>query len=83
MIVDSKSSAAFGSSWSHTQQREVKILSKTSWSDGGQVDLDPAKVKAIQEVPIPKNVSDVHRFLGMVNQLGQFSPNLTEKAKPL
>ena len=40
---------------------------------------DLAKVKAIQKVPIPKNVSDVRRFLGMVNQLGKFSPNLAEK----
>ena len=45
---------------------------KTFWSDGGQVNPDPAKVKATQEVPIPKNVRNVHRFLGMVNQLGKF-----------
>ena len=32
---------------------------------------------------IPKNVGDVRRFLGMVNQLGKFSPNLAEKTKPL
>ena len=44
---------------------------------------DLAKVKAIQKVPIPKNVSDVRRFLGMVNQLGKFSPNLAEKTRPL
>jgi len=40
---------------------------------------DPAKVKAIQGMPIPKNVSDVCRFLGMVNQFGKLSPNLAEK----
>ena len=42
-----------------------------------------AKVKAVQKVPAPKNVSDVRRFLGMVNQLGKFSPNLAEKTRPL
>ena len=44
---------------------------------------DMAKVKAVQKVPAPKNVSDVRRFLGMVNQLGKFSPNLAEKTRPL
>ena len=42
-----------------------------------------AKVRAIQEVPKAKNVSDVCRFLGMVNQLGKFLPNLAEKTRPL
>ena len=44
---------------------------------------DPAKVKAIKEVPIPKIVGDVRRFLGVVNQLGKCSPNLAGKTKPL
>ena len=29
------------------------------------------------------NVGDVHRFLGMVNQMGKFIPNLAEKTKHL
>ena len=29
----------------------------------------------------PQNVSDVRRFLGMVNQLGKFVPHLAEKSK--
>ena len=31
----------------------------------------------------PKSVSELHRFLGMVNQLGKFSPNIAELSKPL
>ena len=31
----------------------------------------------------PQNVSDVRRFLRMVNQLGRFIPHLAEKTKPL
>ena len=62
-------------------QRQVKFLGQIVDMMG--VHPDPAKVKAIQEVPIPKNVSDVRRFLGMVNQMGKFSPNLAEKTKPL
>ena len=62
-------------------QKQVKFLGQMVDKSG--VHPDPAKVKVIQEVPIPKNVGDVRRFLGMVNQLGKFSPNLAEKTKPL
>ena len=62
-------------------QRQVKFLCQMV--DRMGVHPDPAKVKAIQEVPIPKSVGDVRRFLGMVNQMGKFSPNLAEKTKPL
>ena len=51
-------------------------------SDGGHCP-EPSKAKAIQTVPVAKNVSDVHRFLGMVNQLGKFLANLAEKTRPL
>ena len=44
---------------------------------------DPDKVAAVQGVPTPTCVSDVRRFLGMVNQLNKFTPNLAEKTKPL
>ena len=62
-------------------QKQVKFLGQMV--DRMGVHPDPAKVKAIQEVPIPKNVGDVRRFLGMVNQMGKFSPNLAGKTKPL
>ena len=44
---------------------------------------DPDKVKAIVEMKLPVNVAEVRRFLGMVNQLGKFSPQLADKTKPL
>ena len=44
---------------------------------------DPEKIKAIQSVQPPSNVGDVRRFLGMVNHLSKFSPNLAEKTKLL
>ena len=31
----------------------------------------------------PRSVSDLKRFLGMVNQLGKFSPRITELTQPL
>ena len=60
---------------------QVKYLGQIVDQTG--VRPDCAKVKAIQEVPTPKNVGDIRRFLGMVNQLGKFSPNLSEKTRPL
>ena len=42
---------------------------------------DPEKVKAIVEMKLPVNVAEVRRFLGMVNQLGKFSPQLADKTK--
>jgi hypothetical protein len=62
-------------------QSEVKFLGQMVDKNG--VRPDKAKVRAIQEVSKPKNVSDVRRFLGMVNQLGKFSPNLAEKTRPI
>ena len=47
------------------------------------VKKDPAEVKAILDVKEPENVPDVRGFLGMVNQLMKFVPNLAEKSKPL
>ena len=31
----------------------------------------------------PQNVSDVRQYLGMINQLSKFSPDLSSKTKPL
>ncbi|KAL8625371.1 hypothetical protein ACOMHN_044514 [Nucella lapillus] len=51
--------------------------------DPNGVRKDPAKAKAIVEMRQPENVGDVRRFLGMVNQLMKFVPNLADKSKPL
>ena len=44
---------------------------------------DPDKVKAIKEFPPPTNIGDVRRYLGMVNHLAKFVPNLAETTQPL
>lgn len=44
---------------------------------------DPAKTVAITNMPVPQDVPAVQRFLGMVNYLGKFIPNLSEIAAPL
>ena len=59
----------------------VKFLGQ--YVDANGIRSDPDKVKAIQEMPAPQNVSDVRRFMGMVNHLGKFIPNLAELTEPL
>ena len=44
---------------------------------------DPDKISAIQKIKPPTCVSDVRRFLGLVNQMSKFIPNLAEITKPL
>ena len=39
---------------------------------------DPDKTAAIQEMKAPTAVPEVRRFMGMVNQLGKFTPNLAQ-----
>ena len=47
------------------------------------IQADPEKLKAIKSMKTPTDHTELRRFLGMVNQMGKFSPNLAEKSKPL
>jgi hypothetical protein len=42
----------------------------------------PGKVQAIIMMEVPQNVKKLRRFLGMVNQLGKFLPNLASVTEP-
>ena len=44
---------------------------------------DPEKVKAIAEMPRPKERDDLLRPNGMVNCLSRFLPNLSDVMKPI
>eukprot|EP00731_Ephydatia_muelleri_P021134 Em0013g861a len=44
---------------------------------------DPEKTAAIQNIEPPQTISELRRFLGMVNQLGKVSPNLAQITQPL
>lgn len=44
---------------------------------------DPTKTEAITEMKVPTNVMELRSFLGMVNQLGRFIPQLSDKDKSL
>ena len=47
------------------------------------IEPDKAKVEAIQNMPEPENETELRRFLGMVNYLGRFVPNLSQIMHPL
>ena len=59
----------------------VKFLGSIIDEQG--IHADPTKTKAISEFPPPQNVKDLQRFMGMVNHLGKFVPQLAEKSEPL
>ena len=62
-------------------QTQVQFLGHLVGRDG--IQADPEKVEAIMKMPEPANVSDLRRFLGMVNQMSKFLPSLAELSAPL
>lgn len=59
----------------------VKFLGYIISSD--EVSPDPEKTRAVREMDLPTNISELSSFLGMVNQLGKLVHNLAEKDKAL
>ena len=47
------------------------------------ISADPNKIAAIEQMETPRSIPELRGFLGMVNQLGEFSPNIAELSKPL
>ena len=72
-----------------TLKKEKCELNRTSIKFLGQlvdetgVKPDPDKILAIQGMKPPTNITELRRFLGMINQLNKFSPNLADRTKPL
>ena len=59
----------------------VKFLGRLISKNG--VNADPEKTSAVRNMEAPRSVSDLRRFLGMVNQLGKFSPRISELTQPM
>lgn len=59
----------------------VKFLGVLVKPDG--IYPDPSKVQAITEMAPPQDVSAVRRFLGMVNHVGRFLPNVSQVTAPI
>ena len=62
-------------------QRRIKFLGHVIDPEG--ISADPDKLKAMTEMEAPKNVTELRRFLGVVNHLGKFSANLATLSQPL
>ena len=52
------------------------------FSDKG-VKADPSKIEAITKMPTPESPANLHRFLGMVQYLAKFVPNLASNSSAL
>ena len=51
-------------------------------SDKG-IQVDPAKVKSIQEMPAPRTEKEVRGFLGHLNYIARFISHLTATCEPI
>lgn len=63
------------------RQPQISFLGQTVGMDG--IKPDETKVSAIIKMEAPQNVGELRRFLGMVNQLGKFLPNLATVTESL
>ena len=47
------------------------------------IKVDPSKTNATTKMSVPQSLTELQRFLGMVNYLSKFIPNLAEVTAPL
>ena len=64
-------------------KKSIKFLAHVI--DGRDIHIDPGKTTAIAEFHIPRNVTELQRFLGMVNHVCKFRqvPRLADLNEPL
>ena len=63
------------------RMNQVKFLGHIVSREG--IQIDPSKVKAIQDMQPPTNKKELKSFLGMCSYLGKFSGKIAELEKPL
>ena len=63
------------------RKQSIVFLGHFISSEG--IKIDPSKIEAITKAPLPRSVNELQRFLGVINYLGKFIPNLTEHTAPL
>jgi hypothetical protein len=63
------------------REKEVRFGGHLIMADG--LKPDPEKVKAVNEMPNPSDVTGVRRFLRFVNYLSKFLPSLSDICEPL
>ena len=62
-------------------KHQVKYVGFLVNKDG--ITADPSKLEAISKFPTPTNLTELRSFMGMVNQLGSFTPHISQAAGPL
>lgn len=62
-------------------QQEVEYLG--SVISNGEIKPSPRKVEAVQNFPVPENVHDIRKFLGLASYFRKFIKSFALKAKPL
>ena len=60
---------------------QVKFCGYNLSEEGISADQD--KVEAIKDFPTPANLTDLRSFMGLVNQLAEFTPEIATAAQPL
>ena len=55
---------------------ELKFVGHVFSGEG--VKADPEKIEAILQMPSPQDKTELRRFMGMINYLGKFVPNLSD-----
>ena len=63
------------------RQPELPYLGEVVTAQG--VKPDPAKVQAIEDMPTPKDQSDLQRILGLVTYMSRFIPNISNRTSVL
>ena len=63
------------------RKQSIAFLGHTISSEG--IKIDPSKTEGITIMPLPRSVNELQRFLGMVNYLEKFIPNLAEHTTPV
>ena len=59
----------------------ILFFSKVASREG--IQPDPQKIRALTKMPAPQNKKELQAFLGIINYLSKFSPDMSEVCKPL
>ena len=62
-------------------QSKIEYLGHIIDSEG--ISPDPKRTEAIRKMPPPASLTELRRFMGIVNQLNKFSPKIAELSQPL
>ena len=63
------------------EKTSVKFLGHVGDQDG--IRPDPDKTAALTKMKHPESVTELRRFMGLVNQLGKFSNRIAEISQPV